>query len=50
LSSIPRDKITQGNVVIDDNDIKNESFEEYLNRSNPLLESLPWWHEFYKRI
>jgi hypothetical protein len=50
LSSIPRDKVAENNVIIDDSDIENQNFQGYLNQFNPLVESLPWWHEFYKRI
>lgn len=50
MSSTPHDKVAEDKVAIDDSDIKNQRIEEYLNQFNPLLESLPWWQEFYKRI
>ena len=50
LSSIPRDKIVEHSDVIDDNDINNQNLKEDLNQINPLVEPLPRWYEFYKRI
>ena len=50
MSSIPRDKIVEHSDVIDDNDINNQNPKEDLNQINPLVEPLPWWDQFYKRI
>ena len=49
MSSIPRDKIVE-HSDIDDNDINNQNPKEDLNQINPLVEPLPWWYQFYKRI
>ena len=50
LSSIPRDKIAEHTDVINDSDNNNQNLKEDLNQFNPLVEPLPWWYEFYKRI
>ncbi len=50
MSSTSSDKIAKHSNIIDDSGINNQDIEEDLDQFNPLLEPLPWWHGFYRRI
>ena len=49
MSSSSSDKIAKRNNIIDNSDINNQDLED-LDQFNPLVEPLPWWYGFYKRI
>ncbi len=50
MSSTSSDKIAKHSNVIDDSDINNQDLEEDSDQFNPLVEPLPWWYGFYRRI
>ncbi|HET8687995.1 MAG TPA: hypothetical protein VFM18_15275, partial [Methanosarcina sp.] len=50
MSSTSSDKIAKHNNIIDDSEINSQDLEEDLEQFNPLVEPLPWWYGFYKRI
>ena len=47
MSSTSSDKISKRNNNAVDNEINNQ---EELEQFNPLVEPLPWWYRFYRRI
>ena len=49
MSSTSSDKIAKHSNIIHDIDINNQDFED-LDQFNPLVEPLPWWYGFYRRI
>ncbi|MGA9152345.1 MAG: GNAT family N-acetyltransferase [Candidatus Nitrosopolaris sp.] len=50
MSSTSSDKIMKHSNIINDIDINNQDLEEELEQFNPLVEPLPWWYRFYRRI
>ncbi|MGC1927751.1 MAG: hypothetical protein WA667_02155 [Candidatus Nitrosopolaris sp.] len=50
MSSTSSDKIAKHSNIIDDSDINNQDLEEDLDQFNPLVEPLPVWYGFYRRI
>ncbi|MFY9794096.1 MAG: GNAT family N-acetyltransferase [Candidatus Nitrosopolaris sp.] len=50
MSSTSSDKIAKRNNIINDSEINNQDLEEELEQFNPLVEPLPWWYSFYRRI
>jgi hypothetical protein len=50
LSPIPSEMIGKHGVVLDDIDTSSNQNLEDLDQFNPLVEPLPWWYGFYRRI